>query len=376
MRAHLELGGTREVLVSDGSAGRVEDEIDEVVFLPRLVEPVLGRLLDAESRLHEHVERTVGVLFAQEEVDVVIRRRAAARPDREAAAEHVVDARFAQRRAGSLHRRQQRVEVLWRSRRHDAAGYPGSVFAETPASGIHAPVNATIRIAAAGDVHAAEPLRERLARAFARSRKTPISFCSPAISRPTAFPSRPRSWRTRAPALRFRSSRCSETTTTTRDARTRSRTHFEPEASSCSTAGTSSSSSASIEVGIVGTKGFVGGFAGAEIPDFGEPALRQIYHETTLEVEALEQGLEAVSGCHKRIVLLHYAPITETIVGEPEAIWAFLGSGRLAGPIGMHRPELVVHGHAHHGAAHAAQSAPFRCTTSPCTSPASTSRPS
>jgi Icc-related predicted phosphoesterase len=107
-----------------------------------------------------------------------------------------------------------------------------------------------------------------------------------------------------------------------------------------------------LEVGIVGTKGFVGGFEGAEIPDFGEPALRQIYQETTLEVNALEQGLEAIAGCHKRIVLLHYAPITETIVGEPESIWAFLGSGRLAGPIGMHRPDLVVHGHAHHGATH------------------------
>jgi Icc-related predicted phosphoesterase len=106
-----------------------------------------------------------------------------------------------------------------------------------------------------------------------------------------------------------------------------------------------------VEVGVVGTKGFVGGFPGAEIPDFGEPALRRIYAETSAEVDALEQGLEAVAGCHKRIVLLHYAPIVDTIVGEPEAIWAFLGSGRLAGPIGMHRPELVVHGHAHHGAA-------------------------
>lgn len=105
-----------------------------------------------------------------------------------------------------------------------------------------------------------------------------------------------------------------------------------------------------LEVGIVGTKGFVGGFAGAEIPDFGEPTLRQIYHETSLEVEALEVGLEEIAGCHKRIVLLHYAPITDTIDGEPEGIWAFLGSSRLAVPIGMHRPELVVHGHAHHGA--------------------------
>jgi Icc-related predicted phosphoesterase len=105
-----------------------------------------------------------------------------------------------------------------------------------------------------------------------------------------------------------------------------------------------------IEVGIVGVKGFVGGFPGAEIADFGERLLRDIYHETTLEVEALEQGLEAVAGCHRSIVLMHYAPVTDTLVGEPEPIWAFLGSGRLAAPIGMHRPDLVVHGHAHHGA--------------------------
>ena len=106
-----------------------------------------------------------------------------------------------------------------------------------------------------------------------------------------------------------------------------------------------------LDVGVVGTKGFVGGFPGAEIPDFGEPTLRAIYHETTAEVEALEGGLEAIAGCHKRIVLLHYAPICDTLVGEPEPIWAFLGSGRLAGPIGMHRPNLVVHGHAHAGSA-------------------------
>jgi Icc-related predicted phosphoesterase len=104
-----------------------------------------------------------------------------------------------------------------------------------------------------------------------------------------------------------------------------------------------------LEVGIVGTKGFVGGFPGAEIADFGEPILREVYSETTAEVDAIEQGLEAIAGCHKRIVLLHYAPVSDTLVGEPEPIWAFLGSGRLAGPIGAHRPDVVVHGHAHHG---------------------------
>ena len=48
-------------------------------------------------------------------------------------------------------------------------------------------------------------------------------------------------------------------------------------------------------------------------------------------------------------MLLHYAPIRETLQGEPETIWAFLGSGRLAAPIGAHRPDLVLHGHAHRG---------------------------
>ena len=106
-----------------------------------------------------------------------------------------------------------------------------------------------------------------------------------------------------------------------------------------------------LDVGIVGCKGFVGGFPGAEITDFGERLLRRVYRETGDEVAALEQGLEAIAGCHRRIVLLHYAPISQTLVGEPEQIWAFLGSGRLAEPIGAHRPDLVLHGHAHHGAA-------------------------
>jgi Icc-related predicted phosphoesterase len=104
-----------------------------------------------------------------------------------------------------------------------------------------------------------------------------------------------------------------------------------------------------LELGLVGVKGFVGGFPGAELPDFGEPLLREVYAETTREVEALEAGLEAISGCHRRVVLLHYAPVPETLVGEPETIWAFLGSSRFAAPIGAHRPDLVLHGHAHRG---------------------------
>jgi len=104
-----------------------------------------------------------------------------------------------------------------------------------------------------------------------------------------------------------------------------------------------------IEVGIVGAKGFIGGFAGSHMPDFGEPLLREVYAETTREVEGLDRGLAAVAHCPVRIAVLHYAPIAETLAGEPEGIYTMLGSARLAEPIREHEPDLVVHGHAHAG---------------------------
>jgi len=102
-------------------------------------------------------------------------------------------------------------------------------------------------------------------------------------------------------------------------------------------------------VGVAGTKGFVGGFPDSQLPDFGEPILRQVYRDTTAEVEAIAAGLDAIDGCDYRIVLLHYAPTTTTLEGEPRVIWAFLGTDRMATPIGDHRPDVVLHGHAHRG---------------------------
>jgi len=104
-----------------------------------------------------------------------------------------------------------------------------------------------------------------------------------------------------------------------------------------------------IEVGIVGTKGFVGGFPGSALADFGEPLLRQLYAETTAEVDAIAAGLQEIGYCQLRIVLLHYAPTADTLHGEPEGIWTFLGCDRLAVPIAEYRPDIVLHGHAHAG---------------------------
>ena len=103
-------------------------------------------------------------------------------------------------------------------------------------------------------------------------------------------------------------------------------------------------------LGIAGAKGFVGGFPDSQLPDFGEPLLRNVYAETTAEVEGLAAGLEAIAACDYRIALLHYSPTATTLEGEPRGIWPFLGTDRLGPPILEHHPNLVLHGHAHAGA--------------------------
>jgi uncharacterized protein len=101
-------------------------------------------------------------------------------------------------------------------------------------------------------------------------------------------------------------------------------------------------------VGVAGVKGFVGGF-GNQWANFGEPLFREAYAETTRDVEGLERGLQAIEPCAVRVALMHYSPVEATLAGEPERLWLVLGADRLAGPIRRHRPDLVLHGHAHHG---------------------------
>jgi Icc-related predicted phosphoesterase len=103
-----------------------------------------------------------------------------------------------------------------------------------------------------------------------------------------------------------------------------------------------------VSVGIAGAKGFVGGFERGWA-NFGEPLFREAYAETTRDVDGLDQGLRAIAGCSVRIGLLHYSPCKATLEGESEELYLVLGAERLAGPIREHRPHLVVHGHAHHG---------------------------
>ena len=104
-----------------------------------------------------------------------------------------------------------------------------------------------------------------------------------------------------------------------------------------------------LELGVVGTKGFVGGFPGSALPDFGEPLLRRVYAETSAEAEAIASGLQGIVHCDLRIVLLHYSPVADTLEGEPPGIHTYLGCERLATPIAENGADLVLHGHAHAG---------------------------
>ena len=106
---------------------------------------------------------------------------------------------------------------------------------------------------------------------------------------------------------------------------------------------------AGLELGVVGAKGFVGGFRGSLLPDFGEPLLRGLSEETGREAAAIAQGLQETVHCDLRVVLLHYAPVEETLAGEPEGIRVLLGSDRLAAPVAEFGADLVLHGHAHAG---------------------------
>jgi Icc-related predicted phosphoesterase len=102
-------------------------------------------------------------------------------------------------------------------------------------------------------------------------------------------------------------------------------------------------------VGVVGSVGFTGGFAGAHAFAMAGRGAARPAGERAARLEALDVGLRAVAGCGARIVLLHYAPTPATLVGEPRHLWPALGSEQLAVPILEHEPDLVVHAHAHLG---------------------------
>jgi Icc-related predicted phosphoesterase len=102
-------------------------------------------------------------------------------------------------------------------------------------------------------------------------------------------------------------------------------------------------------VSIAGVKGFAGGFGRGTLGAWGEKIIKQFVHEAVTEALKLESALARLRTPH-RVALLHYAPITATVQGEPPEIYPFLGSGRLEEPLNRYPVAAVFHGHAHRGA--------------------------
>ena len=207
-----------------------------------------------------------------------------------------------------------------------------------------------VRIAAAGDIHASEATRERTERAFAELEGEADVVL---LAGDLTTSGEPEQAEVLADACRglgipvfavlgnhdCHAQRTDELKGVLDGAGVRL---LERECATCEVAG--------LELGVVGTKGFVGGFPGSALPDFGEPLLRRIYAETTAEAEAIAGGLQSIVHCDLRIVLLHYSPVAGTLEGEPPGIHTYLGCERLATPIAEYGADLVLHGHAHAGA--------------------------
>ncbi len=105
-------------------------------------------------------------------------------------------------------------------------------------------------------------------------------------------------------------------------------------------------------IGIAGIKGFGGGFDNYMLAMFGEPEMKEFVQKAVNESLKLERALvrlDKEDPNMTKIVLMHYAPCSQTIKGEPEQIFPFLGSSRLAEPLVRQRVAATFHGHAHAG---------------------------
>lgn len=103
-------------------------------------------------------------------------------------------------------------------------------------------------------------------------------------------------------------------------------------------------------LGIAGVKGFGGGFDRHMLPKWGEKMNKTFVQEAVDESLKLDQALARLDGDNiKKVAIMHYSPVSETIVGEPEQIFPFLGSSYLAEPLERRDVLAAFHGHAHIG---------------------------
>jgi Icc-related predicted phosphoesterase len=101
-------------------------------------------------------------------------------------------------------------------------------------------------------------------------------------------------------------------------------------------------------LGVAGSKGFGGGFAGACASDFGEPEMKLFIRTTRALADGLYRALVSLD-TDARVALTHFAPTKDTLGAERPEIYPFLGSYLLGEAVDLAGADLVVHGHAHSG---------------------------
>ena len=101
-------------------------------------------------------------------------------------------------------------------------------------------------------------------------------------------------------------------------------------------------------VGFAGVKGFAGGFGRGALGPWGEHAIKLFVQEAVDEALKLEAALARLR-THRRVALLHYAPVRDTVEGERAEILPYLGAYQLADAIDRAGADLALHGHAHYG---------------------------
>lgn len=106
------------------------------------------------------------------------------------------------------------------------------------------------------------------------------------------------------------------------------------------------------QVGVAGVKGFAGGFGNATLQAFGEGLVKAFVQGAVDEAHKLERALKELEGVPNKLVITHYAPVEETLVGEKIELFPFLGTSRLELPVDHFGARMAFHGHAHHGAPH------------------------
>ena len=101
-------------------------------------------------------------------------------------------------------------------------------------------------------------------------------------------------------------------------------------------------------LGVVGVRGYRGGFGENELTETAEPETEVWVRTTEEEAAKLERGLRNLQTRY-RVVMTHYSPVRETVVGVHPETYAFYGSSRLCEPIDRLGADMVLHGHAHKG---------------------------